>query len=832
MKISGSGLFRLVFRVGMIATALCGVSSACAGGDGTLIMFRNPTNYSPRVVSLWGGGGSEQIIMKSDGSVWDWGMNTEGQLGNGTTNNSAVPVQVLGPGGVGLLAPVTAIMGGEIHNFALKSDGTVWSWGWNIFGQLGDGSANWGHNTNYSTTPVQVFGLTSVKALGGRGYHSMALKNDGTVWCWGDNASGQCGNGLFTPSGTNVPVQVVGLTNPVMISGGGFFSLALMPDGTVRSWGDNAHCQCGDGTASNRSTPVQVLGASNITSISAGWFHTLALRSDGTVWSWGNNSSGELGDGTTATRSNAVQVVGLSNIVSVSAGDNNSIALRSDGTVWKWGVNQYGELGNGTIDGGSPHPVPLQVPNLSNVVIAVNRDYHNICVKRDGTVWTWGDNRYGGCGDLTGNPVLFPRLMPGLVSNNTIPYADSFESYASGVSIVGTNFWLAADPSAGIVTSTNYTGGYSGAFPIAGPHQQSLAVNGIVTNRFLPSFYSNVWVDMIVQAEPPTNPAPPLPLALTNASFGVYVTANGHLAVWNCTNAPAPGNGWTELLDTSVSSNQFFRLTVQADYTPDVNGFLRYHVYVNGTPSTNPSASYAAADSSQPWFGDLVAQGHFNLDDLVIATNRPFCALVASTIGSGTISPSGTVVATPGSMNTFNLAANNWFHLASVAVDGVNVGTPVSFTFNNVQADHTIIATYASDLAAQNTPKWWLYQMDTNWAANFDAAALGDQDGDGVPTWQEYIEGTNPGSAASCFALASRITNGRPAISFPTVPADPQSGLHRYYAIQCNTNSLGAPVWQDVPGWTNILAGGQTVTFTNLSPGSNLFLRGRVWLAP
>src|ERR1041384_5880640 len=101
--------------------------------DGTLVILRNPTNSSPRIASIWGGGGSEQILLKSDGTVWGWGLNSAGQLGNGTTNNSALPVQVLGPGGVGYLTSVSAIMGGEIHNFALKSDGTVWAWGWNVF---------------------------------------------------------------------------------------------------------------------------------------------------------------------------------------------------------------------------------------------------------------------------------------------------------------------------------------------------------------------------------------------------------------------------------------------------------------------------------------------------------------------------------------------------------------------------------------------------------------------------------------------------------------------------------------------------------------------------
>jgi len=155
-----------------------------------------------------------------------------------------------------------------------------------------------------------------------------------------------------------------------------------------------------------------------------------------------------------------------------------------------------------------------------------------------------------------------------------------------------------------------------------------------------------------------------------------------------------------------LSSNQFYRLTVKADYAPDVNGIFYYSVWVNGVPSSSPKVKYAAADSSQPWFGEIVANGGFLLDDLVVGTNKSFYALLASSMGyGGAISPSGPVIVAPGTSTTFTTIASNWYHLASVTVDGVNIGTPAFYTFNNVQADHTIIANYAADLAANNTPK-------------------------------------------------------------------------------------------------------------------------------
>ena len=240
--------------------ALAFSHSAPAATDGTLLILGNPANSSPRVISIWGGAGGEQIILKSDGTVWTWGFNLHAQLGNGTINtNTDFPAQVLGPGGVGHLTSISAIIGGESHNMALKSDGTVWCWGWNYFGQLGDGSANWGQTTNYSTSPVQTYGLTSVAFLGGRGYHNLAVKTNGTVWAWGNNTYGQLGNGLTNPAGVNTPVQVSNLISPVAISGGGFYSLALLTNGTLVSWGNNTYGQLGDGTTNNRTTPVPVL---------------------------------------------------------------------------------------------------------------------------------------------------------------------------------------------------------------------------------------------------------------------------------------------------------------------------------------------------------------------------------------------------------------------------------------------------------------------------------------------------------------------------------------------------------------------------------------------
>ena len=206
----------------------------------------------------------------------------------------------------GSLANVIAIAAGGSHTLALKSDGTVWAWGDNGYGHLGDGT------TTERYTPVQVSGLTGVIAISAGGYHSAALKSDGTVWAWGWNCEGQLGNG--TTSDVNpFPVQVSGLTAVKAIAAGANYSKALKSDGTVWAWGAGYYGQLGDGTTVSKYTPVQVSGLTGVAAIGSGeyQFHSIALKSDGTVWTWGYNYYGQLGDGTTINKTAPTQVDGL-----------------------------------------------------------------------------------------------------------------------------------------------------------------------------------------------------------------------------------------------------------------------------------------------------------------------------------------------------------------------------------------------------------------------------------------------------------------------------------------------------------------------------------------
>ena len=183
-----------------------------------------------------------------------------------------------------------------------------------------------------------------------------------------------------------------------------------MPDGTVYQWGLGR-------VIGSTYTPRQIAGFSNVVGISCGWDHALAVKTDGSVWAWGKNLWGEVGDGTIIDRPTPVQLTGLSNVVAVSGGDAHSSALDANGTIWKWGKNDLGELGNGTTNF-VPNVVPTRIltdnygAGFSNVVMMSARDYHNIAVKADGSVWQWGANDQGQCGDNT----LVDRWRPVRVS--------------------------------------------------------------------------------------------------------------------------------------------------------------------------------------------------------------------------------------------------------------------------------------------------------------------------------------------------------------------------------------------------------------------------------
>jgi alpha-tubulin suppressor-like RCC1 family protein len=335
-----------------------------------------------------------------DGTARCWGDNTYGQLGDGTNTERHTPVPVCAVSATApctaandILAGAVAISAGYYHTCAVLSDGTARCWGDNAYGQLGDDAAEF-----VSTTPVAVSGLSDAVAVAAGHGHTCALLSNGTAMCWGDNIYGQLGDGTAERSDT--PVAVSGLTNAVAISAGYYHTCAVLSDGTARCWGLNNRGQLGDGTTKDSDTPVAVSGLSNAVVISAGDWHTCALLSNGTARCWGDNTDGQLGDGTAGTHSTTpVAVSGLSNVVAISAGWERTCAVLSDGTARCWGRNDYGQLGDGT--SGTNRLTPVTVSGLGNAV-AISAGWYQTCaLLGNGTARCWGSNAFGQLGDGT-----------------------------------------------------------------------------------------------------------------------------------------------------------------------------------------------------------------------------------------------------------------------------------------------------------------------------------------------------------------------------------------------------------------------------------------------
>jgi alpha-tubulin suppressor-like RCC1 family protein len=367
-------------------------------GDGTTTPRLTPVRVPglTDVVAAVAGTGNFSLAVREDGTVWAWGANTQGQLGNGTTTQRLTPGQVPG------LTDVVSVAAGQGFSLALRGDGTVWAWGANASGELGDGT------TTRRLTPVRVTGLSDVVTLAASHNHAVALRGDGTVWAWGLNSSGQLGDGTTTRRLT--PVRVTGLTDVVGVSAGtGTFSLAVRGDGSMWAWGSNFRGQLGDGTTTQRLTPVRVPGLTDVVAVSAGHFNfSLALRRDGTVWAWGANEHGQLGDETPFPRRSPAPVMGVTHAVAVAAGRVGSLVLRKDGTLWAWGTDLNGTLGTGTSIVG-PRP-PSPVLGLSSTAAISAGASHSLALRGDGTVWSWGDNSNGQLS--VGNGSLMDRYAP------------------------------------------------------------------------------------------------------------------------------------------------------------------------------------------------------------------------------------------------------------------------------------------------------------------------------------------------------------------------------------------------------------------------------------
>ena len=325
-------------------------------------------------------GGTHTAAVTKDGDLYMWGRNYYGQLGVYSNADSKIPIKVNNSSSTLPEKSVKYIALGYYHSAAITKDGSLYMWGYNRSGQLGDGT------TTDRYTPVKIMDNVASVSLGGS--HSAAVTKDGSLYMWGDNGNGRLGDGTTTDRYT--PVKI--MDNVASVSLGSSHSAAITKDGSLYMWGYNYYGQLGDGTTTDRYTPVKIMD--NVASVSLGGNHSAAITKDSNLYMWGGNGSGQLGDGTTDNKARPHRVA--SNVQSVKLGYSHTTVISKDGGLYTWGYNYYGQLGNGTTTDSS-NPIKI----MNDAIDCAGGDNHTIVLKKDGTVYTWGDNYHGQLGDDT-----------------------------------------------------------------------------------------------------------------------------------------------------------------------------------------------------------------------------------------------------------------------------------------------------------------------------------------------------------------------------------------------------------------------------------------------
>jgi alpha-tubulin suppressor-like RCC1 family protein len=334
------------------------------------------------------------VAVGSDGKTYAWGYNDDGELGDGTTTDQLSPTPVQTPAGV----TFTQVAAGAYHTVAVGSDGNAYAWGSNSNGQLGDGT------TTDSSVPVRVHapdGVTLTQVTAGV-YHSVAIGSNGNLYAWGSNSSRQLGNDSLTDSSVPVRVDTLDGVNFTHVAAGSFHTIAIGSDGNTYAWGDNTFGELGDGTTTNPAAPVRVQAPTGVTftQVAAGDYHTVAVGSDGNTYAWGRNAFGELGDGTNTNSAIPVRVQTPAGVTftQVAAGPSYTVAIGSDGNTYAWGYNSGGQLGNGTTTN-SAEPVRVLTPDGVTFSQVAAGSEHAVAIGSDGNTYGWGFNFFGQLGN-------------------------------------------------------------------------------------------------------------------------------------------------------------------------------------------------------------------------------------------------------------------------------------------------------------------------------------------------------------------------------------------------------------------------------------------------
>lgn len=335
----------------------------------------------------------KKVVGGSAATLYAWGTNSSGQLGDNSTVSKSSPVAVAGA--------ITDWVSAETGT-GLRANGTIWAWGVNSGGQIGD-------NTVVSkSSPVAVIGgIVNWVSASTSGF-TLAIRSDGTMWGWGANGFGMIGDG--TAAARSSPVSTVGgFTDWIQASAGNIHSLGVRANGTMWAWGSGGYGRLGANSVATRSSPVSVVGGFLDWIQASAGDHSLGVRANGTLWSWGRNNYGKLGDnnGVVGSRSSPVSVVGgFTDWVSASAAISHSLGIRANGTLWAWGSNSNGKLGDnvngGVLSRSSPVSVIGGFTDWVSVTSSMNvLSGHSVGLRANGTLWAWGSNNYGKLGDGT-----------------------------------------------------------------------------------------------------------------------------------------------------------------------------------------------------------------------------------------------------------------------------------------------------------------------------------------------------------------------------------------------------------------------------------------------
>lgn len=353
------------------------VTSSCSSSDDDI-----PTVVVPKTWSSVAPGRFHTMAVRSDGTLWTWGLRSNARLGINPIRYDSIPTRV------GVASDWIAVCSGENHTVALKSNGTLWGIGANNWAQLGSGS-----DELYRVTPTQIGTDRDWQYFATGNDNGVTVKNNGQIYTWGSYNYPEWNQGFFID---DHPVMVANLIGIVKLAAGGVHNLAIKTDGSLWAWGRNAWGELGDGmpTESMRATPLRLGTENNWTSVAAGRYHSFALKTNGTLWAWGNNAFGQLGIGP-GNSYVPMQIGTDNNWKSVAAGITYGVALKTDGSLWSWGSNYFGQLGDGTQ---TDKNNPVQVGDAHNWASLFGGYTNTFAKKADGTLWAWGNNDNGQLG--------------------------------------------------------------------------------------------------------------------------------------------------------------------------------------------------------------------------------------------------------------------------------------------------------------------------------------------------------------------------------------------------------------------------------------------------